>query len=141
MAYDIYIIILETTVYRMFNTFHLFRWTTRLLEFLRRISFLFVQRIHCERERKPTWEVPIPDHYKLSDENIDRFISILKPCLQQAIFSRGISDISFSLQYLAALRPNVIVPIVLEKLYSSMDSLTEPHKYTSSMMCLKSVVR
>lgn len=117
------------------------RWTLKLLDFLRRLSFHFVQRVHCERERKPSWELPVPDHYKLTDEDIDRFVNVLKPCMQQAIFSRGSNDASFAFQYIASIRPNIIIPIILEKLYASMDNLTEPHKYTSSMMCLKAVTR
>lgn len=90
---------------------------------------------------KEYWETPIPAWYKLDDDDIDRFVNILKPNIQQAIFSRSSNDISFAIQYLGTIRPNIIVPIILEKLYSSMDSLTEPHKYTSSMMCLKAVAR
>jgi proteasome activator subunit 4 len=114
----------------------------KLRELLRKLAFYFVQRVHCERFKKKTWEMNIPDHYKLTDEDIDRFVNILKPCVEQAMFSRqGAQDVSLALQYLGSLRPNLIVPMTLDKLYASMDSLTEPHKLTTSMMGVTAVAR
>lgn len=118
------------------------RWTIKLRELLRKLSFYFVQRIHCERYKKTSWDTNIPDHYKMSDDDIDRFVEILKPCVEQALFSRQRdADIGLALQYLACLRPNIIVPLTLDKLYASMDSLTEPHKLTSSMIAVTAVAR
>lgn len=113
------------------------RWTPKLRELLRVLSFSFIQRIHGERYKTPSWEFNVPDDYKLTDADIDRFVNIMKPCVEQAVFSRVNSqDISLTLQYLASIRPNIIIPMVLEKLYSSMISLTEPHKLTSSMLAV-----
>ncbi|XP_018576290.1 proteasome activator complex subunit 4 [Anoplophora glabripennis] len=118
------------------------RWTPKLRELLRQLSYYFIQRVHCERYKTPSWEFHVPDHYKLTDENIDKFVNILKPCIEQAMFSRmGSQDTSLALQYLASLRPNIIIPMTLDKLYSSMYSLTEPHKLTSSMMGVIAVGR
>lgn len=118
------------------------RWIIKLRELLRKLSYYFVQRVHCERYKKKSWDMNIPDHYKLSDDDIDRFVNILKPCVEQALFSRQRdADIGLALQYLASLRPNIIVPMVLDKLYASMDSLTEPHKLTSSMIGVTAVAR
>lgn len=120
----------------------LFRWTPRIRELLKKLAFYFVQRVHCERFKKSTWEHQTPDEFKLTDNDIERFVNILKPCLEQAMFSRqGNTDVSQAMQYLAALRPDLVVPIALDQLYISMDSLTEPHKLTSSMMCVMSVAR
>ncbi|KAJ8979647.1 hypothetical protein NQ317_001354 [Molorchus minor] len=118
------------------------RWTPKLRELLRQLSYFFVQRIHAERYKTTSWDFYVPDHYKLSDESIDRFVTILKPCIEQAMFSRmGSQDTSLALQYLASVRPNIIIPMTLDKLYSSMYSLTEPHKLTSSMMGVIAVGR
>ncbi|KAJ8924060.1 hypothetical protein NQ315_006837 [Exocentrus adspersus] len=118
------------------------RWTLKLRELLRQLSYYFVQRVYCERYKPPSWEFHVPDHYKLTDESIDKFVMILKPCVEQAMFSRmGSQDTTLTLQYLASLRPNIIIPMTLDKLYSSMYSLTEPHKLTSSMMGVIAVGR
>ncbi|CAG9839520.1 unnamed protein product [Diabrotica balteata] len=113
------------------------RWTTKLRELLRTLSFYMIQRVHCERYKAPSWEFHVPDHFKLTDADLDRFVNILKPCIEQALYNRiGLQDTSLTLQYLSCLRPNIIIPMTLEKLYSSMNSLTEPHKLTSSMMAV-----
>ncbi|XP_072396223.1 proteasome activator complex subunit 4-like [Diabrotica undecimpunctata] len=113
------------------------RWTTKLRELLRTLSFYMIQRVHCERYKAPSWEFHVPDHFKLTDADLDRFVNIMKPCIEQALYNRiGLQDTSLTLQYLSCLRPNIIIPMTLEKLYSSMNSLTEPHKLTSSMMAV-----
>ncbi|KAK4885236.1 hypothetical protein RN001_001507 [Aquatica leii] len=118
------------------------KWSPKLRELLKKLAFYFVQRVHCERFKKPTWEFQTSDDFKLTDADIERFVKIMKPCLEQAMFSgHGSQEVAFAMQYLAALRPDIIVPIVLDKLYTSMDSLTEPHKLTSSMICTTSIAR
>ncbi|KAK9752669.1 Proteasome-substrate-size regulator, mid region [Popillia japonica] len=118
------------------------RWTPKIREFLKKISFYFVQRVHYERYRTPSWDYRANPDYILTDAEIDRFVAILKPCIEQAIFMKqGVQDIVLTLNYLACLRPNILIPITLDKLYSSMDSLTEPHKLTSSIVCVTAVSR
>ncbi|XP_056636067.1 proteasome activator complex subunit 4-like [Diorhabda sublineata] len=113
------------------------RWTSKLRELLRMLSFYFIQRVHCERYKTNSWEFQVPDHFKLTEEDVDRFVNIMKPCIEQALYNRaGLHDTSITLQYLSCLRPNIIIPMTLEKLYSSMNSLTEPHKLTSSMIAV-----
>lgn len=59
-----------------------------------------------------------------------------------AMFGKmGGIDAGQALQHLATIRPNLIIPDVMERLYSVLDSLTEPHKLTASMNCVVSVAR
>lgn len=114
----------------------------KIRELLRNLAYYFVQRIHCERYKKQSWETPIPEDFRLRDDDITRFVNILKPCLEQAIYTlQGTGEVQLAMQYLASLRPEIIVPIALDKLYLSMDSLTEPHKLTTTMMCVLAVSR
>ncbi|CAH0550528.1 unnamed protein product [Brassicogethes aeneus] len=118
------------------------RWTGKLRELIRKLSYYFVQRVHYERYKKQVWEMHIVDSFRLTDDDIDRFVNVMRPCVEQAMFSRmGQQETCLTLQYLASLRPNIIVPVTLEKLSASMDSLTEPHKLTSSMMGVIAVGR
>lgn len=111
-------------------------------EFLRKLAFFFVQRVHWERYKFPSWDNNVPEHYKLTDADIDRFVNLLKTCLEPAMFCRmGAQDVCLAFSYLASLRPNLVVPQILDKLYLSMDSLTEPHKLTSSMVAIIAVGR
>lgn len=119
-----------------------FSWTPKLRELLKKLSYYFVQRIHFERHRKSAWETQIPENFKLKEDDITRFVNILKPCIEQAVFSRqGVQHVRLAMQYLASLRPEIIVPVALDKLYASMDSLTEPHRLTASMLGVVSVSR
>ncbi|XP_044747476.1 proteasome activator complex subunit 4-like [Coccinella septempunctata] len=118
------------------------RWTSRLKELLSKLSVQFAHRIYIERYRPKCWGKEVPEDFKLSDADIDRFVNILKPCLDTAMFSRRVSnDVNFALLYLSALRPNLVIPMILEKLYAALDSLTEPHRLLTTMSAAISVSR
>lgn len=128
-----------TDIHQVFN---LFRWTTKLKEFLSKLSIQFAQRIYIERYRPKCWGKEVPEDFKLSDDDIDRFVNILKPCLDISLYSRRVSnEVNFALLHLSALRPNIIIPMILEKLYAALDSLTEPHRLISTMSAVISVSR
>ncbi|XP_017776330.1 PREDICTED: proteasome activator complex subunit 4-like isoform X2 [Nicrophorus vespilloides] len=129
------------TLESYYHTANSGRWSPRIKEFLKKISLQFVTRIHNERHKAKSWEFDIPDSYKLSDYDIDRFVNIMKPCVEHSVFSRQLQDLTMTYNYLASLRPNIIVPILLDKLYMSMDSLTEPNKLTSAMNSVTAVAR
>lgn len=113
-----------------------------LRELFKRISYQFVQRLHKERHQKRSWQTQVPAAHRLTEKDIDKFVEIMKPIVVYAIYSRqGTADVSQALQYLATLRPKVIVPLVLDKIYATLDSLTEPHKLTAAMQCLVAVAR
>ena len=42
---------------------------------------------------------------------------------------------------LASLRPEVVLPPLIDRFYASLDSLTEPHKLTSTLVVTTSVAR
>lgn len=66
---------------------------------------------------------------------------VLEPTFQ-AVYSRsGSLDISIALQNLATLRPAIVIPPLLEKLRTSLDSLTEPHRVTAAMSAVAAVAR
>ncbi|KAL3286253.1 hypothetical protein HHI36_000763 [Cryptolaemus montrouzieri] len=118
------------------------RWSSKLKELINKLSFYFVGRVYFERYRPKSWEKEVPEDFKLSDADIDRFVVILKPCLELAMFSRRISsDVNYTFQHLASLRPHLIIPMTLEKLYASLDSLTEPHRLIAAMSAVISVSR
>lgn len=51
----------------------------------------------------------------LSDDEITEFVEILKPIVLQAIFSKcGMIETTGCLQHLAKLRPEMIIPPLLE---------------------------
>ncbi|XP_032665023.1 proteasome activator complex subunit 4-like isoform X2 [Odontomachus brunneus] len=118
------------------------RWIGKLKELLIKLPYHFILRLHKERYAKPTWETPIPDNHKLTDSDIDAFVKSMMPVAMTAMFSKfGVNDACDALQYLATMRPNLVIPDMLERMYSTFDSLTEPHKLTASMICMVAVAR
>jgi proteasome activator subunit 4 len=95
-----------------------------------------------EKYAKPTWENQIPNNYKLTDTDIDAFVKNMLPVAMTAMFSKfGVNDACYALQHLATMRPNLVIPDMLERMYSTFNSLTEPHKLTASMICMVAVAR
>lgn len=103
---------------------------------------LFIERVARERYNQQFWENPIPEEHKLTDEDILKFVECLKPIAMQTMFSSMASNDQTSMvQSLALLCPSVMIPPIIERMYASLDSLTEPHKLTSCMISLVSVAR
>ncbi|XP_054263116.1 proteasome activator complex subunit 4-like [Macrosteles quadrilineatus] len=116
-------------------------WVARLREFLRKITHHFIHRLNLERHHKPSWLPSIPERARLTEEDITLFVDCMAPSVKLAMYSRVASEISLPLQYLATLRPNIVIPPIIESMYNTLDSLTEPHKYTAAMLSLVSVAR
>ncbi|KAG7204017.1 hypothetical protein KM043_001879 [Ampulex compressa] len=117
-------------------------WVIKLKDLLVKLSHHFNQRLQRERYKKPSWETRTPDNYKLTDDDIDAFVKAMAPVVMTAMFNKArLQDVSEALQCLASMRPNLVIPDILDRMYSSLDSLTEPHKLTSSMFCMIAVVR
>jgi len=58
------------------------------------------------------------------------------------MFSRvGAYEASMTFHKLAQLRPQLAIPPLLERLYSALDNLTEPHRLTAALQCLVAVIR
>lgn len=108
------------------------------------LTSLSVGRVRREREKRyrNSWENKTPEAYRLRDEDITEFVNItLEPTLQ-AVYGRSSSlDISIALQNLATLRPAIVVPPLIEKLRTSLTSLTEPHRVTAAMSAVAAVAR
>ncbi|CAG9565396.1 unnamed protein product [Danaus chrysippus] len=120
------------------------RWSYKLRDLLRKLAREFIFRVRRERETQlnKTWENSTPEHYKLRDEDITEFVKIVLEPTFQAVYSRsGSLDISIALQNLATLRPAIVIPPLLEKLRTSLDSLTEPHRVTAAMSAVAAVAR
>ncbi|XP_060805036.1 proteasome activator complex subunit 4B isoform X2 [Amyelois transitella] len=120
------------------------RWSYKLRDLLRKLAREFLNRVRREREKKfkQTWENQTPEAYKLREEDITEFVNIVFEPTLQAVYSRsGSLDIFMALQNLATLRPAIVVPPLLEKLRTSLTSLTEPHRVTAVMSAVASVAR
>lgn len=69
-----------------------------------------------ERFPKNSWETPIPEESKLKDEELTAFVECLKPAVMLAVFNKGGSfDAAGALQNLALIRPDIVLPALLDK--------------------------
>ncbi|XP_028036645.1 proteasome activator complex subunit 4-like isoform X2 [Bombyx mandarina] len=120
------------------------RWSYKLRDFLKKLTKEFLNRYRRETEHKfkESWENQVPEHYKLREEDITEFINIVLEPTLQALYNRVDSlEVSFALQNLATLRPAIVIPPLLEKFKTSLNSLTEPHRVTAAMSGLAAVAR
>ena len=78
----------------------------------------------------------------INDQDIEEFVLCLRDIVLIAIFSKtNFNDAIKTFQYLCFLRSDLMLPLLIDKLYNTLDSLTEPHRYTSLLACLTSVPR
>nr|XP_026489617.1 proteasome activator complex subunit 4B-like [Vanessa tameamea] len=120
------------------------RWSFKLRDLLRKLAREFLNRVRREREKRfrQTWENKTPELYKLRDEDVTEFVKIVLEPTFQAVYSKsGSLDISIALHNLAILRPAIVIPPLLEKLKTSLTSLTEPHRVTAAMSAVAAVAR
>lgn len=88
----------------------------KLMKLLQRLPASVVRRLHRERYKKPCWITPIPSSHCLTDDNITEFVESMKQPVLMAMFSKtGSMDAAQALQNLALMRPELVIPPVLEK--------------------------
>ncbi|XP_060826320.1 proteasome activator complex subunit 4-like isoform X1 [Bombus pascuorum] len=118
-------------------------WLNILKEILMKLSFYFITRLHKERYAEPTWETPIPEEYKLTDNHVDAFVKSMLPVTMASIFNKlSVNHASQALQYLATMRPNLVIPYVLDRVSSTLDSLTiESYKLIATLNCMEAIAR
>lgn len=72
--------------------------------------------IFREKFSKQTWETPVPADKMLTDDDISQFVESLKPPVMLAIFNKfGSFDAANSLQHLAMMKPDLVLPTLLDK--------------------------
>uniref|UniRef100_A0A8D8S251 Proteasome activator complex subunit 4 n=1 Tax=Cacopsylla melanoneura TaxID=428564 RepID=A0A8D8S251_9HEMI len=125
-----------------FHPANIGRWCQRLKQLLSKLPHHFVSRLHQERHKKCWSGNEVPEHKRLTETDIDRFVLSMQPVIMQAMFSRfALNDTVKALQSLALLRPAIIIPPLIERMYYTLDSITEPHKLTCVMQCMVAVAR
>ncbi|XP_060589859.1 proteasome activator complex subunit 4B-like [Ruditapes philippinarum] len=130
------------TLQNFYHPSNLGKWNIKLSGLLMTFPKVFIRRINRERYRKPTWMKEIPASHKLSDAEITKFVESMKSTVFTCMFSKyGSQDSAVALRHLSTLRPELIVPTLLEFMYPAMETLIEPHRLIACMNCVVSVVR
>lgn len=95
-----------------------------------------------ERKADPIWHFNPPQSYRLTDQDTTDFVNCLKDYAFISVFNKAhLSEAAKACQNLSQLRPEIIVPPLVELLFSSIDSITEPHRFTSILTCLAGMAR
>jgi len=115
-------------------------WTKNLSQLVYYLSDFFVMRWNRER----SGEMEVPESRRLTDELKRRFVLCLREVIFMGIYSKSGTAMNFSLstlQGLAYLEPDLILPGALQRIYPSMQGLVEVHRTTSSLRSLQVLSR
>jgi proteasome activator subunit 4 len=111
-------------------------WTRTLSQLVYYLADFFVMRWN----REHSGEMDVPEERKLNDEVKKRFVLCLREVIFMGIYAKSGTAMNFSLstlQSLAYLEPDLILPGALQRIYPSMQGLVEVHRTISSIRSLQ----
>lgn len=115
-------------------------WTKTLSQLVYYLADFFVLRWN----REQTGEYEVPPERRLNDEVKKRFVLCLRDVVFMGIYAKSATAVNFSLstlQSLAFLEPNLILPGALQRIYPAMQGLVEVHRTISSIRALQMLSR
>jgi proteasome activator subunit 4 len=115
-------------------------WTRTLSQLVYYLADFFVMRWNRER----SGEMEVPEERKLNDEVKRRFVLCLREVIFMGIYAKSGTAMNFSLstlQSLAYLEPDLILPGALQRIYPSMQGLVEVHRTISSIRSLQMLAK
>ncbi|KAJ9607333.1 Proteasome activator BLM10 [Cladophialophora chaetospira] len=115
-------------------------WTRTLSQLVFYLADFFVMRWNRERNG----EMEVPEERKLNEALRKRFVLCLRDVIFMGIYAKSGTAMSYSLstlQALAYLEPDLILPGALQRIYPSMQGLVEVHRTISSIRALQILAR
>lgn len=115
-------------------------WTRTLTQLVYYLADFFIMRWNRERNG----EMDVPPERQLNDALKKRFVLCLRDVIFMGIYAKSGTAMSFSLstlQSLAYLEPDLVLPGALQRIYPSMQGLVEVHRTTSSLRSLQILAR
>jgi proteasome activator subunit 4 len=113
-------------------------WSYLLTAFARHLAQEFLKRWREEQED----DCKTPQHRRLTVELRKEFVLILRPVTYLSMFGKDQYTVGASqstLKYLSWLEPGLIFPGLLERIYPSLETLTETHRTSSALSILADV--
>lgn len=110
-------------------------WTKYLSQLVFYLADFFVMRWN----REHSGEMEVPEERRLNDPLKRRFVLCLRDVIFMGIFAKSGTAVNHSLstlQSLAYLEPNLILPGALQRIYPAMQGLVEVHRTISSIRSL-----
>ena len=115
-------------------------WTKTLSQLVFYLADFFVMRWN----REHNGEMEVPEDRRLNEQLRRRFVLCLRDVIFMGIYAKSSTAMSYSLstlQSLAVLEPDLILPGALQRIYPSMQGLVEVHRTTSSLRSLQVLAR
>ncbi|KAI9483082.1 MAG: hypothetical protein EXX96DRAFT_599664 [Benjaminiella poitrasii] len=113
-------------------------WSYMLTTFARHLASEFLKRWREEQEEDCT----IPQHRRLTLMLRKQFVLILRPVTYLSMFGKDqyiVGASQSTLKYLSWLEPSLIFPGLLERIYPSLETLTETHRTSSALSILTDI--
>ncbi|KAL2405726.1 Proteasome activator complex subunit 4B [Exophiala dermatitidis] len=135
--------LLETLIQAVETFFHPSNsgsWTRTLAQLVFYLADFFVMRWNRERNG----EMDVPKERRLNEPLRKRFVLCLREVIFMGIYAKSGTAMSYSLstlQALAFLEPDLILPGALQRIYPSMQGLVEVHRTISSLRSLQILAR
>lgn len=135
--------LLETLIQAVETFFHPSNsgsWTRTLAQLVFYLADFFVMRWNRERNG----EMEVPEERRLNEPLRKRFVLCLREVIFMGIYAKSGTAMSYSLstlQALAFLEPDLILPGALQRIYPSMQGLVEVHRTISSLRSLQILAR
>eukprot|EP00042_Codosiga_hollandica_P058619 m.886679 g.886679 ORF g.886679 m.886679 type:complete len:1821 (+) comp59911_c0_seq1:527-5989(+) len=112
-------------------------WTSLLVSFLSGVVSYFMERL-SKQAAKPASVAP---QFRLTDKETKRFVDIVFPIVQLAVFSKSVNMVRagvMALRQLAYLAPKTVLPAILERVYPALETVMESHQTVAMLGCLAS---
>lgn len=105
------------------------KWSIPLGALLNDLVNAFCLRVKKERfqDNSKRWWYRCPEDKKLTDEDIDAFVKMTSYIVLD--FYLDVNICGLVMKNLAAIRPQIIIPAVMEKYSGIVETVTEPTKY------------
>ncbi|KAF2104291.1 hypothetical protein NA57DRAFT_29842 [Rhizodiscina lignyota] len=115
-------------------------WTKTLSQLVYYAADFFVMRWN----REHSGEMEVPEDRRLNDAVKRRFVLCLREVIFMGIFAKSGTAINFSLstlQSLAYLEPDLILPGALQRIYPAMQGLVEVHRTITAIRALQMLTK
>lgn len=115
-------------------------WTKTLSQLVYYAADFFVMRWN----REQTGEMEVPEERRLNNAVKRRFVLCLRDVIFMGIFAKSGTAINFSLstlQSLAFLEPDLILPGALQRIYPAMQGLVEVHRTITAIRALQMLTK
>ena len=113
-------------------------WTTFLAQLTFFLTDIFVSRWN----REQSGELDVPPERRINPELKKRFVLALKEVTFMGLFAKSSKIVNYyysTLQGLAYLEPDLVLPGALQRFYPSLQGLVEVHRTTSSLCGLQMI--